>query len=430
MENLDNLFDTILEINSNKINNSIFVQLPAYRDPELPKTLDSLFKNCKYPENVHAGICHQYEPNDEYINDLNKYKNHPNVKIIDILYSKSKGLCWARNLINETLYMGEKYYLQLDSHHRFAKDWDVELIEMLHSLNDPMALLTGYPYSYFPEKEKENQEYKPDKNTLENIPFNFVTTTNHISIRPEHVYNVNAPIKARCVAGGFIFTFGHFVTTCPHDPYIFFSEEVPLSVRAYTYGYNLYHPHRQYVFHEYTRDDKPKIWDDLGEWTKIQPDSHNRTSCLLFGTPKIDLGKYGLGNVRTLEDYEHYSGIYFNKRKIHPYTLQKKQPPLYDLNKLKKVSKFEYSATIPLKQIHEKIETLNDKTIEYVDLSILSENETEIYRETITTHLDKSHYCVCFETDEVPRKYFLILFFKNEYHFYLFEQILGTYDEK
>jgi hypothetical protein len=34
-------------------------------------------------------------------------------------WSESRGVCWARSAIME-LYAGEDYFLQLDSHHRFA----------------------------------------------------------------------------------------------------------------------------------------------------------------------------------------------------------------------------------------------------------------------------------------------------------------------
>jgi hypothetical protein len=46
----------------------------------------------------------------------------------------------------------------------------------------------------------------------------------------------------------------------------------------------------------------------------------------------IDFGKYGFGDVRTLEDYERYSGISFKKRAVQKYTLDNNvapNPPLF-----------------------------------------------------------------------------------------------------
>ena len=46
----------------------------------------------------------------------------------------------------------------------------------------------------------------------------------------------------------------------------------------------------------------------------------------------IDFGPYGFGHIRTLEDYERYSGLSFKKRSVQQYTLDKKVPPnpVYD----------------------------------------------------------------------------------------------------
>jgi len=41
----------------------------------------------------------------------------------------------------------------------------------------------------------------------------------------------------------------------------------------------------------------------------------------------IDFGPYGFGPVRTLEDYEKYSGISFKKRSVQQHTLDKGIPP-------------------------------------------------------------------------------------------------------
>ena len=48
----------------------------------------------------------------------------------DYNWKESKGLCWARSLIQK-LHNGEEYTLQLDSHHRFVENWDEELINMM-----------------------------------------------------------------------------------------------------------------------------------------------------------------------------------------------------------------------------------------------------------------------------------------------------------
>jgi glycosyltransferase involved in cell wall biosynthesis len=100
---------------------TIFIQIASYKDPQLIPTLDDCIKNAKHPENLRFGIAWQHAPEE----NINKYKDDPRFRIIDIPYQESKGACWARNKIQQ-VYNGEKYTLQLDSHHRFIQNWDEE----------------------------------------------------------------------------------------------------------------------------------------------------------------------------------------------------------------------------------------------------------------------------------------------------------------
>jgi hypothetical protein len=56
--------------------------------------------------------------------------------------------------------------------------------------------------------------------------------------------------------------------------------------------------------------------------------SRNRTR-QLFGQEHhgYDFGIYGLGNKRTIRDYEIFGGFDFTKCRIHAYTLEGKEPP-------------------------------------------------------------------------------------------------------
>ena len=47
---------------------TIFVQIAAYRDPELVKTIEDMLENAKKPQNLVLGICRQYHPEDEFDN--------------------------------------------------------------------------------------------------------------------------------------------------------------------------------------------------------------------------------------------------------------------------------------------------------------------------------------------------------------------------
>lgn len=57
----------------------------------------------------------------------------------------------------------------------------------------------------------------------------------------------------------------------------------------------------------------------------------------------IDLGIYGLGDVRTHRDYEIYAGINFSNRSLHPHTLEGKNPPVNDDTNWWEITEKEYS---------------------------------------------------------------------------------------
>ena len=110
----------------------IFVSIASYRDPELLPTLRDLISNAKHPENLVFSIAWQHSTEDAWDN-LEEFKGDPRFKVIDIDFRESKGACWARHAIQQN-YNNEEYYFQLDSHHRFVKDWDTECIKMIKQL--------------------------------------------------------------------------------------------------------------------------------------------------------------------------------------------------------------------------------------------------------------------------------------------------------
>lgn len=311
-------------------NNKIFIQIASYRDPELRHTIKHCLDNAKYPENLVFSISWQHNTDDLWDN-LDEYKNDERFKIIDIDYRESKGACWARNLLQQQ-YDDEEYTLQLDSHHRFIKDWDVELIEMikhLQSKGHEKPLLTTYASIYDPTNDPNGRIQIPYK-----MNFDRFIPEGVIFFMPGHIdeyKSLTEPIPARFYSAHFAFTLGQFAKEVQHDPnYYFHGEEISIAVRAYTWGYDLFHPHKIIVWHEYTRKGRTKQWDDDKIWGKRNEESHKRNRKLfeMDGEIKdIDFGIYDFGPVRTLYDYEKYAGISFKKRAIQRYTLENNNPP-------------------------------------------------------------------------------------------------------
>ena len=307
----------------------IFVQIASYRDPQLIPTIDNMLDNTKYPENLRIGICHQYHPEDDF-SDLSKYSDDDRFRIIDVLYSESKGTCWARHQIQQ-VYSGETYTLQIDSHMRFEKDWDTTLIEMINQLQEEghkKPLLTGYVPSFSPKTYPEGRVQVPWR-----MSFDRFIPEGAVFFLPESIPDweqLTLPVPARFYSAHFCFTLGQFSEEVQHDPEFYFhGEEISVGVRAFTHGYDLFHIHKVVIWHEYTREGRTKQWDDDKDWVNKNNLAHKKNRQLfgMDGEVELDFGKYGFGTERTLKDYEKYSGLHFSKRAIQQYTLDKKYPP-------------------------------------------------------------------------------------------------------
>ena len=304
--------------------NTIYISIASYRDPQLLPTIHDCINNADHPENLVFGIAWQHSLDDEWDN-LDEFKNNPRFKIIDINYKDSKGACWARNQIHQQ-YTDEKYYLQLDSHHRFIKGWDTECIKMINKLQKKghkKPLLTSYISSFNPENDPEERVKEPWWMTFDRfIP------EGAIFFLPATIPDwkkLKSPIPSRFLSAHFIFTLGQWCTEVTYDPeYYFHGEEISLAVRSYTSGYDLFHPHKIIAWHEYTRKGRTKQWDDDDEWGKRNDYCHKKNRALLGMDGETRKGmnfkKFDLGTIRTLEEYEQYSGISFKKRAIQKYT--------------------------------------------------------------------------------------------------------------
>ena len=308
----------------------IFVQIASYRDPELEKTIKSMIENSKKPNNLRIGICRQYHPEDGF-DTLDEYRKDKRFRILDILYSDSKGVCWARNQVQQ-LYGGEEYTLQIDSHMRFEKNWDDTLIKMVKQLQKkgfPKPLLTGYVSSFNPENDPAERIQEPWR-----MAFDRFIPEGAVFFLPETIpgwEKLKEPVTSRFYSAHFAFTLGQFSTEVQHDPEFYFhGEEISIAVRAFTHGYDLFHPHKVVVWHEYTRKGRTKQWDDDKDWGLKNNLSHQKNR-QLFGMDDeeitMDFSSYGFGTERTLKDYEIYSGLRFSTRAVQQHTIDKNYPP-------------------------------------------------------------------------------------------------------
>lgn len=322
---------------------TIFVQMASYRDSQLIPTLVDMVSQAASATGLRAVVCWQHATNErlaEFVANGFELRNArlgresfaihelsfggAVIELIDVPHLSSQGVCWARNQIQRQ-YRSERYTLQLDSHHRFVRKWDVMLVEMLESLraDSLKPVLTAYPPSFEPDNDPAGRAQWPTALTFERFDADGFWVLGSSYIGASEV--LDRPVPGRFYAAGFAFADGSFAVEVPHDPaYFFQGEEMSIAARAFTHGYDFYHPHRIVVWHQYLRAGCPKMWDDHSDAAKrsgeIELTWHERAARAiernrrLFAVDHaeahaVEFGLYGFGNRRTVAQYERLAGL-------------------------------------------------------------------------------------------------------------------------
>jgi len=315
----------------------IFIHIASYRDPELIPTIKDCLLKAKYPERLRFGIVWQHSKEDIW-DSMDDFKNDSRFKILDIKWNETNGTCWARHQ-GQKLWNGEEYSLQLDSHHRFIKDWDEILIKMLKTTGSQKPIISSYVNDYSHTNNDYIEKTIPTQMSIkkfgpEKIPLFWPSNIDKNLLEK--------PAPSRFFSGHFAFTLGIHNKEVPYDPFMYFDgEEISMAVRSYTHGYDLFIPNKVVIFHEFDRGYRVKHWDDYSKknnnikktFSELDIESKKRYRQLFkIEDNKINMDIYGFGKERTLEDYETYAGINFKKQTIHPDTLNDKIPPVKKLN--------------------------------------------------------------------------------------------------
>ena len=277
---------------------AIHVQLPSYRDCELKNTILALRGMAANPERVHIAVCCQGDDPET----LAWLDTVPDLAYRYYTEEDAPGTCRARYDCSRML-GDEDYVLHLDSHMRFARHWDLMLLDQLARCGDEKAILTGY-YG-------------------EGItPF----------LRAVHRRNTGGePTPGALVSGHFLFAPARLDREVPFDPCMYFvGDELPMALRYFTHGWNVYHPGVCCVRHLYDRakvlkqHGLPFAWPDSTEprrLLKLWIEKQRILKLYRLGDNDQDLAGFDLGNVRTLEEFEEFAGICFRTKTLAPRAL-------------------------------------------------------------------------------------------------------------
>ena len=302
---------------------TIFVAIASYCEPELASTIESCLCKARRPENLRFGICLQYDDSDKVTDSrcLDQYSQDKRFRYLKYPFTESQGGCWARNLTQQ-LYEGERYTLQIDAHSQLRESWDTILIKMLSELPSDKPLITAFPPLYHFEDGKavyKHIDHLGQVNTA-------VATVWNEDGSLQHTHQINSatyptPTRTRLVSGAFVFTLGRWNKEVTQDPEHFYTgEEFALTIRSFTWGYDMFSPSDITIWHRHHPAPSRKFWNDNSpEKVQLFHDTAlQRLRWLYKGDTGEKLGDYGLGTQRTLAEFYIYSGLDCESYFIHP----------------------------------------------------------------------------------------------------------------
>lgn len=294
---------------------SIFVQIPAYRDEEIIPTVKDLYAKAKHPDNISVGVCWQNQL-DGGNGKLKIEEFEQNVRILDVDASTSEGVGWAKRQA-QSLYKNEDYVLAVDSHSRFAKYWDTALIELLKQCPSSKAIVSSSPHPY-----RLNTQDLVEESATFRYPSHYAANGFLKLVALRFSPEPDLPLQAPFLSPRFMFSRAQFIEDVPADPFVYFSEEeITLSMRAWCAGWDVYHPPRVPIWHLYNSDLelRPLHWKENDKWRKYQQRSLDCYNAYANKADQFFSGArspYKLQTHRDLKSFQQFAGVDLSRKQI------------------------------------------------------------------------------------------------------------------
>jgi hypothetical protein len=242
---------------------SIFVQIPSYHDQELLPTLQNIIETSSGNNIVNFGIHNGFYKNPIFDEkELKSVSTKSNISVLSSAFPENIGVGISRFLAN-SFYDGEDFYLQTDSHMRFAPGWDDCIISNYEHISYEYGIekliLSCYPsrYNYF--KENNNQIEHYDGTYRDHLtPPTRMVLHEHSEVAMflnEHL-KMNVPLqKIKYVfsniymSGALAFSVGEYSLIKPNIQIIGQYEEMLTAFRAYSHGFDVHPPQFNIAYH-------------------------------------------------------------------------------------------------------------------------------------------------------------------------------------
>jgi len=328
---------------------TIYISVASYRDPECQPTVEDIFLRAEHPERIRVAVVDQRAENDSVPQCAVPEKSctedpsqvlcrfHHLIDRFEVPAHLSVGPVYARHLANR-MYRGEYFAMQVDSHVRFIRNWDTDIISQWRSAKNEMGVLSVYlsdiNNSIDPVTFENNH---PNRPIMCKTDYEGEGKLRHLrhGQQPEGKPGIHGePTLHPFWAAGFSFARGHFPVQVPYDlysPMVFQGEEIFQGLRGFTYGYDYYTPETSVAFHMYAiKENKEKrkkiklFWENQNLYPGSAVEGMKRLNGIIgMGDPedldryfKRDEDMYGLGHARTKEKFFKLYGIHTDTKTV------------------------------------------------------------------------------------------------------------------
>ena len=339
---------------------SIALSIGAFRDTTCPRTLEQAFSRADRPLKllivVVQHVCQrdcfraegwgvtrrlvpQADPDVDCVAEfckgaLGRHCVAGRVTSLRLDDADALGVAYTR-FLGSLLVGNQTFYMQIDAHTEFRHGWDTDLVRMLRATPSyPRSILSTYPSPGMPSTRDWPRAVSPLDDDTAAPPlclctFDRLPASRDMTVRVSSAGTAlprATPPRGLFIAAGFFFVHSDFLRDVPFDPFlpfIFMGEEIMLTARAWTAGYDVYGTTHDVVRHEYVRKYAVKFWETVNHYYG-GPTAHNALTARVIRrmhgmlgmgpvAPPLDLAldKYGLGTRRNLSEFSSFSGIDF-----------------------------------------------------------------------------------------------------------------------
>lgn len=295
----------------------IFIQIACYDDEEIYPTIVNIFENASNSSRIRLGIC--FQGTNEGIEKFrsfceeSSYSHQIEMVCLNIKYAKGAG--FARFLA-QGLFRGEEYTLQIDSHHRFVKNWDEKIINQYKALPGTLCVLTSFLPGY--TKVSGCQAIDTEKKTTQLFCRGFASegSPQIIHLAGKIVSNEGkSHTRTPFVVFNFIFANSAIFQKVPIDPsFKFYGDEFSYSVRLWSHGVDVYQIRSVICFHRWETD--PVVAKPYKSSRAVESKIAVDRILLLIGKggDGSTLGVYGLASQRSFSSFCEFAGLDLNNR--------------------------------------------------------------------------------------------------------------------